>query len=374
MLPFTNIDFFLFALLYVLVIWLFGIFSNKRYYPFITCLLTVIYLVFYFRYTAAALGYVLVTFLYIRFLSQRVNHRLISAIILAIPMVLLKVHLHPPFLYFAGLSFVTFRAIQVGIDYTKEDRLNLVDYFNFLFFIPSFYIGPLDRYKRFTENSHNGYQSMGAAMTLSGIQELIKGIAYKFIIAEFISRYWLQGSLENGLSMAERASDIYAYAFYLFFDFAGYSSMAVGMGNLVGISLPFNFNKPFMAINSPDFWQRWHASLTSWLGDYFFKPLYKWLNGFQKLKKSPLTKQNIAIFFTLFIMGIWNGFESNFILSGVLYGIYSVVHNTYVIQCRKKNKDIVFGNMAPNMIRYISVFIMFNLICFALYIFSGRYQ
>jgi membrane protein involved in D-alanine export len=374
MLPFTNIDFFIFALFYVVIIWLFGIISNKRFYPAITFVLTLTYLVFYFRYTATALGYVAFTFLFIRFLSQKINHRLVSALIIAVPMVLLKVHLNPSFLYFAGLSFVTFRAIQVSIDYTKEDRLNFMHYFNFLFFIPSFYIGPLDRYKRFTENSKTGYQSMGAPLFLGGMQELIKGVAYKFIIAEFISRYWLQGSLENGLSIGERASDIYAYALYLFFDFAGYSSMAVGLGNLVGISLPFNFNKPFIAVNPPDFWQRWHASLTSWLGDYFFKPFYKWLNGFQKLKKSPITKQNLAIFFTLFIMGIWNGFEANFILSGIIYGVYSVVHNTYMIQCRKKDKDLIFGSMDPKVIRYISILVMFHLICIALYIFSGRYQ
>lgn len=373
MLPFTNIDFFLFALLYVLVIYVFGLISGKRYYPCITALLTLIYLLFYFRYAEAALSYVIVTFLYIRFLSQKINHRLVSAVILAMPMVLLKVHLNPPFLYFAGLSFVTFRAIQVSIDYGKDDRLNILHYFNFLFFIPSFYIGPLDRYKRFTENSRDGYQSIGAPLILTGMQEFLKGVAYKFIIAEFISRYWLAGSLENGLSAGARISDMYAYAFYLFFDFAGYSSMAVGMGNLVGITLPYNFNKPFMALNPPDFWQRWHASLTSWLGDYFFKPFYKWLNSFQKLKKKPVTKQNLAIFFTLFLMGIWNGFESNFILSGVIYGIYSVIHNSYAIQCRKQDRDVVFGNTNPKIVRYISIIIMFNLICFALYIFSGRY-
>ncbi|MES2132751.1 MAG: MBOAT family O-acyltransferase [Bacteroidota bacterium] len=374
MLPFTDIDFFLFALLYVVTVWLFGLITHKKHYPAITFALTLIYFIFYFRYTMAALGFALVTFLYIRFLSQKVNHRLVSAIIIAIPMVLLKVHLNPSFLYFAGLSFITFRAIQVSIDYSKDDRLNFMHYFNFLFFIPSFYIGPLDRYKRFTENSVNGYQSIGTATTLSGLQEFIKGVTYKFIVAELISRYWLQHSLEEGLAAGARTSDIYAYAFYLFFDFAGYSSMAVGMANLVGISLPFNFNKPFIAINPPDFWQRWHASLTSWLGDYFFKPFYKWLNGFQKLKKNPIAKQNLAIFFTLFIMGIWNGFESNFIWSGIIYGIYSVIHNTYVIQCRKKDKDVIFGNLNPKMVKYISIVLMFHLICIALYVFSGRYQ
>ncbi len=374
MLPFTDIDFFLFALLYVLIVWLFGIISDKKHYPAITFALTLIYLVFYFRYTTVAISYVIFTFLFIRFLSQKINHRLICAVIIAIPMVLLKIHLNPSFLYFAGLSFVTFRAIQVSIDYSKEAPLNFMHYFNFLFFIPSFYIGPLDRYKRFTENSINGYQSISQSIILSGLQEFIKGVFYKFIIAEYISRYWLNHSLEEGLTAGARVSDVYAYAFYLFFDFAGYSSMAVGMGNLVGISLPFNFNKPFSAINPPDFWQRWHASLTSWLSDYFFKPFYKWLNGFQKLKKSPITKQNIAIFFTLFMMGIWNGLEPNFIWSGIIYGIYSVVHNTYAIQCRKKDKDIVFGNLDPKIIKYSSVVILFHLICIALYIFSGRYQ
>lgn len=374
MLPFTNTDFFLFALIYVLVVYLFGLLGGKRYYPQITALLTLVYLVFYFPYTFAALGYVLGSFLYTQYVSPRVNHRLISAILLLVPMVLLKVHLNPSFLYFAGLSFVSFRAVQVCIDHNPEERLSLLDYFTFLFFIPSFYIGPIDRYKRFTENSHRAYEAIGAPLLLSGLQEFLKGFAYKFIVAEFIARYWMAASPDAELGVAGRLSDLYAYAAYLFFDFAGYSSMAVGMGNLVGITLPFNFNKPFLAVNPPDFWQRWHASLTSWLSDYFFKPFYKWLNGFQNLKKSPILKQNLAIFFTLFMMGIWNGFEANFIFSGVIYGIYSVVHNTYSVQCRKKDKDIVFGSLDPKTIRYLSVFIMINLICIALYVFSGRYQ
>jgi membrane protein involved in D-alanine export len=374
MLPFTNIHFFLFALFYIVIIWLFGVLSNKRFYPEITFVLTIIYIIFYFHYTLPALSYVVFTYLFTRFLSPKTNHKLLSALIIAAPMVLLKVHLNPPLLYFAGLSFVTFRAIQVNLDYKKEDRLNFIHYFNFLFFIPSFYIGPLDRYARFTENSKKAYQLINSTTFFFGLQELIKGIAYKFIIAEFIMRYALREFNGNGLSMSDRTIDIYAYTFYLFFDFAGYSSMAVGLGNLVGINLPFNFNKPFIAVNPPDFWQRWHASLTNWLADYFFKPLYKWLNGISKLKQNAISKQNIAIFFTLFIMGIWNGFETNFILSGIIYGLYSVAYNTYNIQCRKKGRDVIFRSLNIKLIRYISIVVMFHLICMALYVFSGRYQ
>ena len=373
MLPFTDIDFFLFATFHVAIIWLFGLISQKKHYQIITSVLTLIYIVFYFRYTYAAIGFFVFTFLYIRFLSQIINHRLVSALIIAIPMILIKTHLNPSFIYFAGLSFITFRAIQVCIDYDKKDPLNPIYYFNFLFFIPSFYIGPLDRYKRFTTNATDGYTSINSDIIFKGLQELLKGFFYKFIVAELISRYWLADS-SNELSYLERTNDIYAYTLYLFFDFAGYSSMAVGMANLVGINLPFNFNAPFKAINPPDFWQRWHASLTNWLSDYFFKPLYKWLNQFQKLKKYPITKQNIAIFFTLFLMGIWNGLEPNFIWSGIVYGIYSVLHNIYNIQCRKQDKDVLFGNLNPKYVRYISIFIMFNIVCIALYIFSGRYQ
>lgn len=373
MLPFSDIDFFLFGAFYVLIIWLFGVISNKKHYSIITFALTLFYILFYYKYATVALLFVSFTYLFLQFLSQKINHRLISALIIALPMVFVKVHFEPSFWYFAGLSFVTFRAIQVSIDHTKQDQINFIHYFNFLLFIPSIYIGPLDRYKRFTENCEQVYHTVNNQLILKGVQEFIKGILYKFIIAECISRYWLN-STQDELTGLQYVNDIYAYALYLFFDFAGYSSMAIGMANLVGIDLPFNFNKPFTAINPPDFWQRWHASLTSWLGDYFFKPLYKWLSQQKKLKKYPITKQNIAIFFTLFMMGIWNGFEPNFIWSGIIYGLYSVVHNTYTIECRKKDRDIIFGTLNPTAIKYISIFMMFNLVCLALYVFSGRYQ
>lgn len=371
MLPFTDIDFFLFAVLYVFIIWLFVLLLKFKNYKIIIFTLSLIYLIFYYKYTIAALSFGITTFLFTQFLSLKINHRLISSIIIALPMILIKVHYNPDFIYFAGLSFVTFRAIQVNIDHSKEETLNFVNYFNFLFFIPSLYIGPLDKYKRFVLNCEKCV--INSEIILGGLQEIIKGILYKFIIAESILRFWLN-SEQDGLTSLQHINDIYAYTFYLFFDFAGYSSMAIGMAKLVGINLPVNFNKPFLAINPPDFWQRWHASLTNWLSDYLFKPLYKWLNTIKKLKKQSATKQNIAIFFTLFVMGIWNGFESNFLWSGIIYGIYSVTHNIYTIQCRKKDKDVFFGKLNPTFVKYISVFITFNLVCLALYIFSGRYQ
>jgi membrane protein involved in D-alanine export len=168
-------------------------------------------------------------------------------------------------------------------------------------------------------------------------------------------------------------NDMYAYMFYLFFDFAGYSALACGFSKMIGVELPFNFNKPFLALNPPDFWQRWHASLTNWLTDYVFKPTYKWLNGFQKLKSYPITKQNMAIFMTLFIMGCWNGFEAQFIYSGLIYAVYSIVYNTYAINCRKQQRDILFGSLSPKMVKFLSMFLLINFTVLALYVFSGRW-
>jgi membrane protein involved in D-alanine export len=373
MLPFTDIPFFLFAAIYVVMIWCCSVLFKGRFYREITCFVTAWYLLFYFKHTVFAFSFVFFSYAYIRFLHDRIGHRLVSAIVLAIPMVLLKLHVNPGFFYFAGLSFVTFRSIQVALDREKGERLSPAAYFNFLFFIPSFYIGPVDRFKRFTENSAVAFEKLKTDLPVNGLQEFLKGFLYKFIVAEFISRYWL---LSAGIDARgiEVASDIYAYAFFLFFDFAGYSSMAIGMGNMLGIELPYNFKSPFIARNPADFWQRWHASLTHWLTDYFFKPFYKWLSSLKKLKSKPVLRQNTAIFFTFFLMGVWNGFEQNFVFSGLLYGLYSVVHNYYTIECRKHDRDVVFGNLNEKKVHYISVFIMFNLVCFALYIFSGRYE
>jgi membrane protein involved in D-alanine export len=371
MLPFTDIDFFLFAGLYVIALWVCRIFLSDKNYPGVIFFLTLFYLVFYFQYTAVALVFGLFSYLFTRFLSPLINHRLVSALIIAIPMILVKIHLNPSFFYFAGLSFVTFRAIQICIDHGNGEKIRFIDHFNFLFFIPSLYIGPLDRFRRFTENSHKGFSSMNGEFLYKGLQEIVKGILYKFILAEIIARYWLTSG--DHLNSLQVINDCYAYALFLFFDFAGYSSMAVGMANLIGIDLPYNFNRPFIAQNPADFWQRWHASLTHWLTDYFFKPFYKWLSQIKNLKKYPVIRQNTAIFFTFFLMGTWNGFEPNFVLSGIIYGVYSTIYNTYLIECRKKDKDVVFGQLNPVLVKYLSIFIMFNLACFALYIFSGRY-
>jgi len=148
--------------------------------------------------------------------------------------------------------------------------------------------------------------------------------------------------------------------------------MALGIAKMMGITVPVNFTNPFAAVNPQDFWRRFHISLGEWLRDYFFTPLYLYFSRITRFKKYPLTRQNMALILTFLFMGCWNGFKFNFILSGLIFGVYSAIHNTYVAECKKKRKDVVFGNLNPIAVKYISIFIMFNLAAFALYIFSGR--
>jgi membrane protein involved in D-alanine export len=163
---------------------------------------------------------------------------------------------------------------------------------------------------------------------------------------------------------------MYAYLLFLFFDFAGYSLLAMALGNMVGMSVPYNFNQPFLAINPKEFWQRWHKSLGDWLNDYFFKPILRYLTT--KNLYTPITRQSIALFSTFTLMGFWNGFEWHYIISGMLFGLYSVIHNYYQMQCKKNKRDVVFGNMNPKVVQYISIFIMFQLVAISIYIFSGK--
>jgi membrane protein involved in D-alanine export len=276
---------------------------------------------------------------------------------------------------FAGLSYVTFRVIQLFFDNDKEHSekpVNIFDFLVFMLFPATLLIGPIDRFNRFKGDLDNGFGNMNATRASEGLDDFVLGLLQKFILAELVNRYWMTRINTDSRALADMLNMMYAYSVYLYFDFAGYSNMAMGVGKMFGIDVPFNFNKPYLAINPQDFWKRWHASLGDWLRDYFFRPYYKWISGKKSLKNYPLFKQNSGLFLTFLIMGSWNGFKSYFVISGAMFGLYSVVHNTYVMQCRKKDRDVFFGKLGPNAIRILSIFIMLNFTCLALYIFSGK--
>ena len=376
MLPFANIDFYLlFALLVALLYALKGLLSARV--PLVSAIVTisVFYAVAYFPKPWQLLLFIVYQCLFTWLLLFRWKklHKLLGSLLLALPMVLVKLDWNVDVIGFAGISYITFRCLQVYLDGDLlRDQFRFTDFIAFLLFTPSLLVGPIDRYERFKADLDQGWSRLNASALLAGWEFIALGLLHKFVLAELVDSFWLS---ENGFESDKlwpMMKDMYGYATYLYFDFAGYSLLAIGLGRMMGIELPKNFDRPWLTENPPEFWKRWHISLGDWLRDYFFRPIYKSLSGVQRLRTWPLLRQNIALFSTFLLMGCWNGLEAHYIISGALFGLYSVVYNSYQHQSRK-HKWNFWGNTPAWLAKGISILVMVQLACFALYIFSGRF-
>ena len=385
-LPFSDVQFFYFLGAAVLFMVLGKLIIGKKVaYKWLLAILNFAYIALLFTKPLAILImifalYVLVIGLRKWYTSDKI---LLPMILLALPVFVMKSIVFFPdegqtnvmvevkrIIQIAGLSYMVFKVIGLYIDERRSsESISFLSFFNFTAFVPTLLIGPIDRYKRFDTDVNNGYVQMNATFFAKGWDNFILGILYKFIVAEAIYRVVMVNLVDDG-SVLYHLSYMYTYLLYLFFDFAGYSLLAIGFGNFIGIDVPINFDKPFLSVNPKEFWKRWHKSLGDWLGDYFFKPIFKDLTT-RKVFTS-ITRQNIALFMTFTLMGFWNGFELHYIASGMLFGLYSVGHNYYIYRCKKGKRDVVFGNLSPQTVRFFSIFIMFNLTAFAIYIFSGK--
>lgn len=382
-LPFSSQTFFLFVLISILAFWIFkSISSNSKIYRIAIFSMSLIYLVLLFPKPIQFIGLIAYSF-FIHWLfavKLKYSKLLLPVILLSLPMIFMKLagifpaktneNFMQVVFQVAGLSYITFRVIQIFIDERSSAiQPNWIDYFNFSAFTPTLLIGPIDRFQRFSKNVANGFQYMNNSSLEKGWEYLTLGILYKFIIAEFIQIFFLSKLVDDG-HFLYHLKYMYTYLFYLFFDFAGYSLLAMSYGYFIGIEVPYNFNKPFLSENPKVFWTRWHKSLGDWLNDFFFKPIFKDLTSRQIFK--PIQRQNVALFLTFTLMGFWNGFELHYIASGMLFGLLSVIHNYYIYLCKKNKKDVFFGNLKPIFIRFISIFMLFNYVAFAIYIFSGK--
>ena len=383
MLPFTGYSFFVVAAVAILLLYIVKYTFKKRdVYEYTILGLSLIFTIFFFPKPAHILifvGYAYVMH-YLFVYKIKIKNKLPGVIALTLPMILVKAFIISPetskissAISFAGLSYIAFRIVHIFIESTPKDKpLNPVKYLNFLIFTPTVLIGPIDRYKRFNGDIQRGFSGVNAKSFEAGLQLIVFGIMHKFILAEAVSRYWLNADVSTSAVLSS-LNEMYAYYFYLYFDFAGYSAMAIGLGKILGIDVPINFNKPFLARNPQDFWRRFHKTLGDFLNDFFFKPLYMFFSRKKSLKKHPLLRQNSALFLTFLLMGVWNGFNKHFIISGALFGLYSLLYNTYAYRCKKARKDVVFGNLNPKVVTVISILITFNITALSLYIFSGRF-
>jgi membrane protein involved in D-alanine export len=273
-------------------------------------------------------------------------------------------------LVFLGLSYVTFRCLDVviGIHENLIPTLPPVQYLTFLLFFPTISSGPVDRYQRFSEDWQRNRTWSDFLKDLDGgVHHIFTGFLYKFILSALIKTYWLD-AITRHAGIHSAISYMYAYSFYLFFDFAGYSAFAVGFSWIFGIHTPENFNRPFLAHNIRDFWNRWHISLSSFFRDHVYNRfVFAALKG--RWFKNKYVASYLGFLLSMGLMGLWHGTAWYYILYGLYHGVLLILSDL----TERLNKKKKWWDESRLAFRLISIFITFNLVCFGLLLFSGYF-
>jgi D-alanyl-lipoteichoic acid acyltransferase DltB (MBOAT superfamily) len=230
-----------------------------------------------------------------------------------------------------GLSFLFFKVVHVMVDAHAGTigRLRPVMFLNYCLNFSTFVMGPIQRYQDFDTqwSAAPAVEQMTVESQLDAVLRVLVGLVKAYILAEWCRAYALQPDTDLlSLSLLESAILVYAFYFYLYFNFSGYCDFAIGLGRLLGITPPENFNWPFLARNVADFWQRQHRSLTLWLTDYVFSPLYRWTLGRPRLGPNRLLGASAALMITMLVSGVWHGTTAGFALFGLVHGLYLVVY------------------------------------------------
>lgn len=223
-----------------------------------------------------------------------------------------------------AISFFVFEFVHYLFEIRKGEKpiSNISEFMQFSIFFPSLVSGPIKRYSQFIPSLHEGLLGQSGKDKMLGLLQVLFGFMQKVCLADNLSHYieMRQGFFSN-MDLGERWLILVFIAFRIFFDFNGYSDIAIGFARMLGIKLPPNFNHPYLALSIKDFWQRWHISLSSWIRDYIYIPLGGSHHG--KLRKLA----NGLIAFTL--CGLWHGAAWNFALWGLYHGLGLAISNSY---------------------------------------------
>jgi alginate O-acetyltransferase complex protein AlgI len=234
-----------------------------------------------------------------------------------------------------GFSYVAFRLIHTLRDRQtgKLPPLSLREYVTYLIFFPAYTAGPIDRAERFVKD-YRALPGLDAPRAVEGVSRIVIGIFKKFVIADSLALFALdavkasQAQTGGGLWLL-----LYAYSLRLFFDFSGYSDIAIGLGRLFSINLPENFDRPYLKTNITAFWQSWHITLSTWARFYVFTPLSRYLMG-RPRKPSANLVVLICQAATMVVIGLWHGITPNFVIWGLWHGIGLWLHKLYTDRTR----------------------------------------
>lgn len=234
-----------------------------------------------------------------------------------------------------GISFYTFQTMSYTIDVflgkVKAEK-NIINFGAFVCLFPQLIAGPIVKYTDI--NVELKHRKIDMKQIQDGIELFILGLGSKVLIANNIGAFWseIEGKGFAGVGTVIAWISVLAFAFQIYFDFSGYSLMAIGLGKILGFNFPRNFNYPYISKSITEFWRRWHITLGSWFKEYVYIPL-----GGNRVGRLRLY---INLFIVWFLTGFWHGASYNFILWGLYFFILISIEKAVLLKFLEKHKII----------------------------------
>ena len=306
------------------------------------------------------------------FIAQKMDSKRLKPLVMLsiLPLVVNKVfaltQLH--LLAFIGISYMSFKTIQIMLEISDgliKEKISVKDYLQFLLFFPTVSSGPIDRSRRFLKEINEVMPRKDyLELAGDGIYRIVLGLLYKVVLSTYV--YQMLLALSNTGTVVYSLKYMYLYTFYLFFDFAGYSLMAVGSSNILGIQTPMNFNKPFLSVDIKDFWTRWHITLSTWLRDFVFSRVLMQVIR-KKWFKNRLHNAAYAYMVNMLVMGFWHGISISYIAYGFYHGVLMSGFEIY-----QKKSTFYKKHKNKTWYKLTSWFVTMNLVMVGFFIFSGE--
>lgn len=231
-----------------------------------------------------------------------------------------------------GISFFTFQSLTYTIDvYTGAHRSlkRLTDYALYIMLFPQMIAGPIVRFHTIADQLIE--RSVTHSAFKNGLHRFIIGLAKKVLIANTLGEYASDALVANGVipGTTEAWIGILAYTFQIYFDFSGYSDMAIGLGRIMGFRFPENFNNPYTSLSITEFWRKWHITLGVWMRDYLYIPL----GGNKSTVKGRVY---FNLLFVFLVSGLWHGASWNFVIWGAFHGLFLMLERLFLLKQLKK--------------------------------------
>ncbi|MDE5893778.1 MAG: MBOAT family protein, partial [Acetatifactor sp.] len=235
-----------------------------------------------------------------------------------------------------GISFYTFQTMSYTIDcYRGEAKVqkNILDFGVYVTMFPQLIAGPIVKYREVQEQLYERKPDITAISR--GCCRFVVGLAKKVLLANNLGLLWADISGRNPETVTVLGAwlGVLAFAFQIYFDFSGYSDMAIGLGGILGFHFPENFNYPYIATSITDFWRRWHISLSSWFREYVYIPL----GG----NRRGLPRQLLNILIVWMLTGIWHGAGWNFLLWGLWFALWLILEKLVIGRILKALPPII---------------------------------